>query len=297
MIAPEELDRLETTVRHSLATGRADGLRVLGYGEITLVVGWPTDQPMHACKRLPRFPDRAAFDRYRDVLDRYVAALTARGLTVLPSELLHCDAPDGSVVGYLVQEALPEDSLLTSVLRGTGPDPDHPVLAELAGHVAAVVDPALGLDGQLSNWAVRADGTLVYFDLTTPLLTEPDGRPALDVGLFLAAAPWALRPALRRFVVPGILQRYHDPRTVLLDLAANLHKEQLVPWVPGVVAAANRVLPPAHRPLEADEVARDYASDARQWELLLRLRRADRWWQQRVRRRDYPFLLPGPISR
>lgn len=297
MIAPAELDRLEATVRRSLATGRADGLRVLGYGEITLVVGWPTDQPTHACKRLPRFPDRASFDRYRDVLDRYVAALTERGLAVWPSELLRWDAPDGTVVGYLVQEALPQDSLLTSVLRGTEPDPDHPVLAELTGQVGAVVDPTVGLDGQLSNWALDADGTLVYFDLTTPLLRESDGRPALDVGLFLAAAPWALRPPLRRFVVPGILQRYHDRRTVLLDLAANLHKERLVPWVPAVVDAANQVLAPAHRPLEPDEVARDYASDARQWELLLRLRRADRWWQQRVRRRDYPFLLPGPITR
>jgi hypothetical protein len=57
------------------------------------------------------------------------------------------------------------------------------------------------------------------------------------------------------------------------------------------------VLDPARHRLEADEVARDYASDARQWELLLRLRRADRWWQQRVRRREYPFLLPGPITR
>jgi hypothetical protein len=297
VIAPAELDRLEATVRRSLATGRADGLRVLGYGEITLVVGWPTDSPTHACKRLPRFPDRASFDRYRDVLDRYVAALTERGLAVWPSELVRWDAPDGTVVGYLVQEALPESSLLPAVLRTIVPDPDHPVLAQLTGHVAAVVDPTLGLDGQVSNWAVRDDGTLVYFDLTTPMLTGPDGRSALDLGLFAAMVPWALRAPLRRFVFPGIVQRYHDPRTVLLDLTANLHKERLVPWVPAVVDAANQVLAPARRPLEQDEVARDYASDARQWELLLRLRRADRWWQQRVRRREYPFLLPGPITR
>ena len=297
MIAPEELDRLEATVRRSLATGSADGLRVLGYGEITLVVGWPTDRPTHACKRLPRFPDRASFDRYRDVLDRYVAALDERGLAVLPSELQRWDAPDGTVTGYLVQEALPEGSLLPSVLRGTPPDADHPVLARLTGHVAAVVDSAVGLDGQVSNWTVRDGGTLGYFDLTTPMVTGPDGRTALDLGLLAAMLPWALRAPLRRFVFPGIVQRYHDPRTVLLDLAANLHKERLVPWVPAVVEAANRVLRPTDRPLTAEEVARDYASDARQWELLLRLRRADRWWQQRVRRRDYPFLLPGPISR
>jgi hypothetical protein len=126
VIAPEELDRLEATVRRSLATGRADGLSVLGYGEITLVVGWPAEQPAHACKRLPRFPDLAAFDRYREVLDRYVAALTERGLAVWPSELLRWDAPDGAVVGYLVQRALPEDSLLTTLLHRTPTIPGSP---------------------------------------------------------------------------------------------------------------------------------------------------------------------------
>ena len=42
---------------------------------------------------------------------------------------------------------------------------------------------------------------------------------------------------------------------------------------------------------------RVYASDARLWEVLLRLRRLDRAWQRRVRRREYPFLLPGRIDR
>ena len=32
-------------------------------------------------------------------------------------------------------------------------------------------------------------------------------------------------------------------------------------------------------------------------ELLQRLRRLDRAWQRRVRRRVYPFLLPGRIER
>ncbi len=297
MIVTEELARLEAAVQRALSTGSADGLRVLGYGEITLVVGWPTEQPAFACKRLPRFPDAASFDRYRAVLERYVAALTERGLSVVPSTLERVDAPGGGVVGYLVQDALPEQTLLTSLLRTTTPDADHPVLADLVGRVSAVVDPAVGLDGQLSNWALGPDGGLVYYDLTTPMLTGPDGRPALDVGLFVAMAPWALRAPLRRFVVPGILQRYHDRRTVLLDLAANLHKERLVPWIPAVVTAANRALRPADRPLMVEEVTKDYASDARMWELLLRVRRADRWWQRTVRRRDYPFLLPGPISR
>jgi hypothetical protein len=30
---------------------------------------------------------------------------------------------------------------------------------------------------------------------------------------------------------------------------------------------------------------------------MLRVRRADRWWQRHIRRRTYPFLLPGSIRR
>jgi hypothetical protein len=33
------------------------------------------------------------------------------------------------------------------------------------------------------------------------------------------------------------------------------------------------------------------------WALLQRARRVDRAWQRHVRRRPYPFLLPGPVDR
>jgi hypothetical protein len=44
-------------------------------------------------------------------------------------------------------------------------------------------------------------------------------------------------------------------------------------------------------------VRRDYRSDARMWSLMQSVRRADRWWQRRVRRRQYGFLLPEGIER
>ena len=112
--------------------------------------------------------------------------------------------------------------------------------------------------------------------------------------MFLASLPWLLRGPVRRFVLPGILQRYHQPRTVVLDLAANLVKERLGSWIPTVLAAAGDRLEPA---LIEDEVRRDYRSDARTWALLQAVRRVDRAWQRQVRRRPYPFLLPDRIER
>ena len=167
------------------------------------------------------------------------------------------------------------------------------LLGEIVDVVLAVVDDRVGLDAQLSNWAMR-DGRLTYFDVTSPMLRTAEGFSELDVEVFLASLPWPLRAPVRRFVLPGILHRYHVARTVVLDLAANLIKERLDSWIPTVLAAAGDRLAP---PLTEDDVRRDYRSDARTWNLLQAVRRADRTWQRRVRRRPYPVLLPARIDR
>lgn len=298
MISPDDLATLEDDVRRAVHTGSDAGLNVLGYGEISLVLGFPADDPSVACKRLPRFAHRVAYERYAAVFARYLSALDSRGVRVAPSSLHAVPAEGAGVTGYVVQPILPADRLAPAELRRSTPDADHPVLSAVVEHVCAAVDATLGLDAQLSNWVADDDGGLTYLDVTTPIMRTTEGGSALDVGVFLSPFPWALRAPLRRFVVPGVLARYHDRRTVLLDLAANLLKERLEPWLPATVEAANRRLGgAAGAPLDVDEVRHDYVSDARQWEVLLRLRRADRWWQQTVRRRDYPFLLPGHIER
>jgi hypothetical protein len=167
------------------------------------------------------------------------------------------------------------------------------VFGEVIDHILAVTDDGVGFDAQLSNWAVTERG-LTYFDITTPLLCGPDGREELDTDLFLASLPWLLRAPVRRFVIPDVLERYHQPRTVVLDLAANLIKERLEQHIPTVLAAVGDRI---EHPLLEDEVRADYRSDARTWAALQAMRRADRAWQRRVRRRPYAFLLPDRIDR
>jgi hypothetical protein len=95
-------------------------------------------------------------------------------------------------------------------------------------------------------------------------------------------------------VLRGILDAYYSPRGVVRDLLANLVKEGRGDRLPGLVDAVARRVDP---PLTLDEVRRHYAQDARTWHLLQRLRLLDRAWQRGVRRRPYPFLLPGPVER
>jgi hypothetical protein len=291
-----DLTDVEAAVQDALVSARADHLAVLGYGEITLVVGWPTEAPAVACKRLPEFPSEAAASVYRVQFDRYLDLLRERGVTPVPSEFRTVPARGGRMAGYVVQPVLAAGTLGPDVLRAVDPDPAHPLVRAVCRAVPAVVDERTGIDGQIANWAVVGSGPspeVQYLDVSTPMLFRSD-RIELDTGLFLAAYPWPLRRPIDRFVVPGVIGSFRDPRYVLVDMTGNLIKEGLGHWVPAVLEVVNELVTPA---VTEDEVQKFYRSDARLWEVLLRLRRADRWWQRNVRRRPYPFLLPGHIER
>jgi hypothetical protein len=292
VIPADELGEHEREVDRALERRDDSALRVLGYGEISLVLGWPADEPRWACKRLPIFPSDASADAFTTTFEEYLGELDRRGVQVVPTDVQRVGRAGGRVALYCVQSALPPDELAVDIVRRGGAGADQ-LLADIVETVLGAVDDRVGLDAQLSNW-VMTDGRLGYFDVTTPLLRRPDGSEALDTDVFLASLPWLLRAPVRRLLLPDIIERYHQPRTVVLDLAANLIKEQLDEHIPTVLAAAAGRLTP--RLVEA-EVRADYRSDARTWALLQSLRRADRTWQQRVRRRTYPFLLPARIDR
>jgi hypothetical protein len=293
MMPDAALRALDAEVEEALASGEESALSILGVGEISVVLGWPQGAPRVAAKRLPLFPGRAAFDAYAEVLGRYLAALRSAGLSVIETELRAVVHDDGRIAGYCLQPALPAESLLHRRLRAVAPSSGLPLVREVVEAAQRAVGERVGLDAQVANWAVD-DGRLLYLDVTTPLLSREDGSSELDPNLFLAALPWLLRAPVRRFVLPGLRRRYHQVRSVLLDVCANLIKERLEAWLPAFLEAANERLA---SPLGADEVRRDYARDARTWATMLSLRRADRWWQRTVRRRPYRFLLPRGITR
>jgi hypothetical protein len=103
-----------------------------------------------------------------------------------------------------------------------------------------------------------------------------------------------MRSVVRRFLLGTILDKYYDARSVALDFMGNLHKEALTRLIDPLLVVANENVSPA---ITKEEVAKYYRSDAMLWEILQRLRHVDRLWQRRVRRRQYPFLLPGKIER
>jgi len=284
------LTDLEQRVSEALTTDDVSAIDVLGYGEISTVLRLTVDGRSYACKRLPPFPT-GAFEPYRRACTEYLAALGDRGVEIAPSTLETVDRGDEHVV-YCIQPI--EDVLLVDRLRSVGAEETAGIAERLTATITNAIDDRLGLDAQISNWALNDDGTFVYIDVTTPLIRDDTGAEMLDTDLFLASLPAFLRPIVRRFLLGEILSHYYDPRAALVDLIGNFKKERLERAIPAFLEAANeRVRPPITR----KEVDGYYRSDALMWEVLQRLRRADRWWQRRIRRRGYPFLLPGKVDR
>ncbi|MEZ5170619.1 MAG: DUF6206 family protein [Acidimicrobiia bacterium] len=290
---------LEKDVVHALETGDESGVEILGYGEISVVVELETGEGRFACKRLPRFSDRVAFDRYAELLDAYLEALGTVGVEPVSSTLVPVESGVGTyhgidvdtgLVAYCVQPAFDPSRLAPNLLTSRG---SEPLLADIVQTTVRAIGPDLGLDAQVSNWA-QVGGRLVYLDVTTPLMRTDDGSERLDTGIFLASLPWAMRGIVRRFMLTEILSHYYNPRAALLDLAGNLVKERLDAHIQTAVTLANAYVTPHITEHEAREY---YRSDSRTWALLQRIRRADRYWQERVRQRTYPFLLPGRIER
>jgi hypothetical protein len=289
----ESLAELEAEVQEALSAGHEMDLPVLGYGEISLVLGWPRDEHRHACKRLPVFPDAARLNSYRRALTDYLDALREAGVRVVETDLRAVERPDGTFAAYVVQPILAADSLAPVVLSQADPAAGHPLVAAVVQTAAAVLGPRLGIDSQLSNWTWE-ETELTYIDVSTPMLWDERGEPRLDLELLSLAFPWLVRAPLRRFAAPRILDTYRKPRGVFLDLCGNLIKQRLEAWLPHFLEQVNSHVTP---PLTAEEVRRYYRSDRRLWASLLALRHLDRLWQRRIRRRPYPFLLPGHVDR
>lgn len=130
--------------------------------------------------------------------------------------------------------------------------------------------------------------------MTTPLLRDERERELLDVPLFFTSLPWLLRDLVRLAMTKSIFDKFYTPRGVVLDFLGNLHKERLERLIPRFVEQANARL---EQPLDTGEIAAYYRDDARMWELIQRLRRADRFVHNKVLHRPYPFLLPRHVAR
>lgn len=320
-IDPDVLRRFEAGLDPRCPERSAVPAIVLGYGEISTVFeidtpgarGW-------ALKRMPMFRDEREAQTYASLYRDYVRVLTDQvGLPVAGGDVVQLVDPGHErVVLYIAQEKMPPQSIghraihclpaaeVTRLVRA--------VLAQLLkafdfnrAHRGVL---ELGIDGQISNWAIvgfdpaagvlPAAVELTYLDTSTPLMRR-NGREQLDPELLMRSAPSFMLWLIRRAFLPEVMARYYDFRRVATDLVANFYKEGRSELVPGLVETVNRFFAEEAagedlKPLSAGELAGYYRFDALIWRVFLALRKLDRWVHG-VRGRQYPYILPGKISR
>jgi hypothetical protein len=280
--------------------------RVLGFGEISSIFAIDAI-PEVAFKRLPIFQTVSEGEAYAHMFHTYCRHLAAAGLSLPGQAAAAIPSAGAGAALYIAQRRLPERAFGHHLIHREDPGRIHDLIRAIVIAIGRVWSfnaahrphLELALDGQLSNWARHphaGDDDLVYIDTSTPLF-RVDGREQLDPEKLLQSAPAALRWILRRFFLADVMNRYYDRRAVLIDLLANLHKEQRPELIASLAQTVNRWAAPLERPITPPEVHRYYRSDRTIWTLFLAFRRLDRWLTRNLYRRRYEFILPGPIKR
>lgn len=290
--------------------------QVLGYGEVSTVFSIDAADPGMAYKRIPSFRSSQEGRDYVALYDDCMAVFAEIGIEIVPGKMVCFEGVNGRyTVIYLVQEKLDSQSIAHKVIHQLDSHQAYKLLECLFDEFDKVFDfnaenqgrLEVGLDGQLSNWAITGfdaeSGNLpaplkfVYLDTSSPLLRR-DGVEQLDATIFLRSAPIILRQILEAIYVEDIVTRYYDLRKVTIDLLANLFKEQKSELVPDLLKMANERWAKNGRfqAITLDEIESYYKEDAFMWRLYLGSRRFDRAIHHLLRM-PYPFILPGEIQR
>lgn len=284
-LGAEDLERLESSVSAAFVNRDHSQLNIIGFGELSVALGFPATDPTHVCKRSGTM-SCDQFDAYRSLVNRYAAGLNERGVSVVETEVRSTDRGSNKVA-YLVQPLLDSATLGHNILSRETPDHEHPFLVAL-GERVRVVDDRLSIDAQVTNWAF--DGTeMTLIDVGTPFMWDADGRYEMDMRPSLAMLPAPVRSYVAKDLTK-MLARWQSPSGVASDVIANLYREGLDQWVAPAARALNAAIAPAGA---ADiEHARElYEDDLKIWPQLAKLKRVQRAWQSRVRRKPYEFFM------
>ncbi len=296
-------------------------VKVLGYGEISTVLEIDTENLRGiACKRMPMFHNETEVENYLKLYREYIEVLGQRvGLNVVPGETVWIRDPEHDrVTAYILQEKIPHGTIGHQAIHSLSKEDILLLVRATLTEMKKVFDfnrehqgeIEVGLDGQISNWAIcgfdpkkpalEEPVNLIYFDTSTPL-TRKNGQEQLDPELFLRSAPSFLVWILRLLFVEDVMTRYYDFRRVAVDLIANFYKEQRPELIPDLVNEANALLS-SHVsqeefiPITTKEVHSYYREDAMIWRLYLAFRKVDRFFHGLLRR-EYPYVLPEKVKR
>ncbi len=307
-------------------TGPTEPLRVhiLGIGEITTTIeikggNWGKIHPTEkrwmklAYKRMPAFDDKKAADDYVSAHEKYQEILEELGIQTPWHDNLLRRRDDGKWVVYNRQERLETKKVACLVVHDLDLEGNLSLFRQLLKklepmflHNPSRPDLQVGFDAQLPNWVLTGydpeareigdNEPMVYIDTSTPLL-RVDGRELLDTELFLRAIPAAFRPIIRLVALGHVVNRYYEPREVILDLVASYITHRRPDLVAPMVEEANRFMAESSfakdaEPFTEKKISAYNGQDVAIWHAFRTLKRVDRYLGERFLGKTYEQRLP-----
>ncbi|MFQ5666629.1 MAG: DUF6206 family protein [Candidatus Binatia bacterium] len=288
-------------------------VRPFGFGEISRPVGLVRRaSPLGAglapapqvYKRLAPFPRAALAEQYVRTYMEYNRRLRDDvGIAVPDFGWRTLGDGRGRVVVITTQAALDPDSIGKAILLRRDAEQCRILFRMILAEYRKVIRYngahrssgfQIGVDGQIPNWAVgdyrgddaplRGDESLLYVDTNTPMMRR-SGKDCLPMEFYLQALPRVLRPLVRP-LARRVLNRYFNPRTILLDFLANtsIHgRGQLIQeFLPEANAFLREgLIMPVPEPITQDDVKRYIASDVATWRLTRSMRQLEEMLQGR----------------
>jgi len=294
-------------------------IKVLGFGEISLVFELLDDEEPIAYKRIPVFDNEKQVARHIWAYNEYNRLLIQEvGLNLPEYDVAWFKDDDEKIQFYCVQEKISADSVGNRVIHQVNENDVETLVLLTMKEMKKVWDYSknhesidLGLDGQISNFAVIGydpdnpkidmNTKLVYIDTSTPMF-RTDGEEAMDAELFLKSTPSFLRFLVKAMFLDEVVDRYYDWRLVTIDLIANFYKEQRPELIPGIIQKvndffANEASDFEMEPITLLEVQKYYKNDKRIWVIFQNARKLDRFIKTKILRKRYEFYLPDKIKR
>ena len=292
--------------------------KIIGYGEMStiFVISHPGQENI-AYKRMPIFRSRDEMENYERLFAEYSKGLSNIGINVPESAAARVIPDKGNSVIYNAQERLPSASIGNSLIQVLDENSVRLLLLCVLRDLKKVFTsnqerPSLtfGIDGQISNWAMKdyQEGKpvtekteLYYIDTGTPLIRK-EGIEQLNPELFLRSTPSFLVWLIRLFFLEEVMTRYYDLRKVTIDLIANFYKEQRPEFIPMLIETANSFFAGEQAqfgitPITEKEIVSYYKEDATIWRVYLAFRKIDRFLHLKILGKPYVYILPGKIKR
>ena len=202
----ELLRRLENSIdTYNPETGEVP-IKILGYGEISLVFEIVGDPEQLAYKRIPIFDNEEQVERHIWAYNEYNRILSKEvGLNIPEYDVAWFKDENEKIRFYSVQKKVMSESVGNRVIHELSEGDINSLVLLVMRDMKKVWEYSnnhdtidLGLDGQISNFAVIGydpnnpkiyDNTeLNYFDTSTPMFRQ-NGEEAMDAKLFLKSTP------------------------------------------------------------------------------------------------------------